>query len=425
MAGSSTTTPMSKSLPQATEFNMSMLWDYLIQALHSMRANPLRSGLTATGVMVGVFSVVLIIALGRAMEREVAGSIDALGANMIFVFPTSGSGTSTSPGLTERDLATIRRTIPQALRTTAIVSGAARVQAAGISADTTLRGVSAEYQDIARLSPLEGRLFSQAEERVRANVAILGRSTAEAISSENSVVGRRIRINGISTEIIGIVASSTSSTSGDPNDFIITPLTTARQRFGLGGGAESTQVNTILVELDPSDDLDVTQSNILSALNRSNRVSEDVPPPYSASNTKELSESTSELVRGVQLFLAAIASVSIVVGGIGITNIMLVTVHERTREIGLRMAVGATREAIRDQFLIEAAVLCLAGGLSGICLAALSALLISIATGFSVSIRPDHLIWAFCLSVLIGLGAGYLPARKAARLNPIDALKRE
>ena len=390
-----------------------------------MRANPLRAGLTATGVMVGVFSVVLIIALGRAVEREVSGSIDALGANMIFVFPTSGTSPSASTGLTERDVTTIRRAVPQALRTTAIVSGGARAQAGGVTVDTSLRGVSAEYQDIARLSVIEGRLFSSAEERARSNVVVLGRSAAEALTTAHAVIGNRIRVNGISTEIVGIVASSSSSTAGDPNDFIITPLTTARQRFGLGGGAASSQVNTILVELSQNEDLILTQALITESLNRANHISKDIPPPYGVSSTKELAESTSTLVQGVQLFLAAIASVSIVVGSIGITNIMLVTVHERTREIGLRIAVGATHNAVRDQFLTEAAVLCLAGGASGVCLAALAALGISLATGFSVTVRPDHLLWAFCLSVLIGLAAGYLPARKAARLNPIDALKRE
>lgn len=402
-----------------------MFMDNLRLALFSIGANRLRAGLTVTGVMVGVLSVTLIISLGRAVEREVSGSIDALGANMVFVYPTPDLATaSRNVQLTERDAEAIRSRVPEVLRTAVLVSGQARAVAGTATIDTSVRGADAAYFQVVRLSVIEGRIFTAAEVRTRSNVAVIGRSVAEALFDDEPVLGRRIRLNGVSTTVVGVVATSGGAVSADPNDFVVTPISTARQRFGLGGGATD-QVSMILVEFPLGTDLGLAQSDVVALLQKDKRISADVSPPFGTSSTEDLARTTSSLVNVVQAFLAAIASISIFVGGIGITNIMLVSVHERTREIGLRMAVGARRRDIRTQFLTESALLCVVGGMCGVVLAALIATAITLTTDFDVSIRLDHVLWAFLLSILIGVAAGYLPARKAALLDPIEALRRE
>lgn len=402
-----------------------MFLDNLRLALFSIGANRLRAGLTVTGVMVGVLSVTLIISLGRAVEREVSGSIDALGANMVFVYPTPDLATaSRNVQLTERDAEAIRSRVPEVLRTAVLVSGQARAVAGTATIDTSVRGTDASYFQVVRLSVVEGRTFTAAEVRTRSNVAVIGRTVAEELFEDEPALGRRIRLNGVSTTVVGVVATSGGAVSADPNDFVLTPISTARQRFGLGGGATD-QVSMILVEFPLGADLALAQSDVVALLQKDKRISPDVSPPFGTSSTEDLARTTSSLVNVVQAFLAAIASISIFVGGIGITNIMLVSVHERTREIGLRMAVGARRRDIRTQFLTESALLCVVGGMCGVVLAAVIATAITLATDFDVSIRLDHVLWAFLLSILIGVAAGYLPARKAALLDPIEALRRE
>lgn len=402
-----------------------MFFDNLQLAIQSISTNKLRSALTVIGVMIGVLSVVLIVSLGRTLEKEVSGSINALGADLVFVYPTRDlAGASRNTQLVERDAETIQSRIPGVQETAVLVSGQVRAVAGTSSVDTTLRGTDSSYFEISRLTVVEGSLFSRSDVRARANGVILGRTVANSLFGGMPAAGHRIKLNGVTTTVLGVAASPGAAASSDPNNFIVVPISTGRQRFGLGQGVP-TSVGMILVEFGPSIDLAIAQQEIADLLRQTKRIPADITPPFGTSSTEDLAKTTSTLIKVVQLFLSAIASISIIVGGIGITNIMLVSVHERTREIGLRMAVGARPSDIRGQFLTESAVLCLLGGLTGVLFAVIVTGLITLATEFEVSISLGHVLSAFVLSITIGLVAGYAPARRAALLDPIEALRRD
>lgn len=400
-----------------------VLMDNLLLALASIRANRLRSALTVLGVLVGVFSVTLIVALGRAVEREVSGSLEALGANMVFVFPATDAATTDE--LVERDASTIETRIPSVLQSSVLISANVRALAGDVNVDTTLRGVSGSYFEVTRLVVEDGAPFSDSDVRSGANVAVLGKSVADRLFDGEPAIGRRIRLNGVASTVGGVVTSPGASAAGDPNDFILVPITTARQRYGIGRDASSRAVDMIIVELPDEEGLEDARSQILALLKSEKRLRDDVLLPFNTATTEEISNATSTVITLIQWFLAAIASVSIFVGSIGITNIMLVTVAERTKEIGIRMAVGATEKNIRDQFLTESAVLCAIGGMSGVLVAGLVATVIGLLAKIQVPILPVHVLTAFLVSIAIGLVAGFVPSRKAARLDPIEALRRE
>ncbi|MCZ8088357.1 MAG: ABC transporter permease [Brevundimonas sp.] len=403
-----------------------MFAENLRLALDSIAANRLRAVLTVVGVMVGVFSVTLIIALGQAVGRQVSGSLDALGSNTVFLYPEADVAMSSpSVVLTERDAATVALRVQDVLRTASLLTGQGRAGYGTLTVDAVMRGVDDGYFDLVRLSILEGRSFSASDVSLRTNGVVIGSSVAEQLFGGQSAVGSRIRLNGVSTTVVGVAAMTGGGSLSDPNDFILVPISTARQRFGMGGGAGRQAVNMILVEFPPGVDLSDAQAEIARVLVETKRIRPDIPPPFGTSSTAELAQTTSSVIGVVQAVLSAIASISIFVGGIGITNIMLVTVSERTREIGIRMAVGARRQDIRGQFLTESALLCTCGGTFGVLLAVGTTLLIRAASGFDVFIELSHVALAFVISILIGVVAGFVPARKAALLDPIEALRRE
>lgn len=397
-------------------------------ALEAIRQNRLRSVLTIVGVVIGVGSIVMILALGKAAEVEVSRSLGRLGTNMLFVYPSAnpgaGGGLARSV-LGERDAAELLQSVPGVRRATAQISAPVRVIVGSARADTTLRGVSPAFFDLTATTMIEGGVFADTDVSSRATKVILGRSVAERLFEGESAVGRRVRINGSIATVSGVAASSGGALSGDQSDFILMPITTARQRFGLGQGVGSDAVDMVFVQFNADVPLSEAKARTAAFLERRKHLNANSPRPFEISTTEELSRAASSVVRILQGVLGAIASISLIVGGIGITNMMLVSVTERTPEIGIRMAVGARPADVRVQFLTEAAILCALGGTIALIGSTVLILAIRLMTGLAISLAASHVLIALGMAITTGVLAGYFPARRAAELDPVEALRRE
>ncbi|WP_374133026.1 ABC transporter permease [Sphingomonas sp. 28-62-20] len=380
------------------------------------------------GVIIGVASVVLIISLGRAAERSIASSLDALGHDLVLVYPAPdgrGGGGAIRASLTDRDVDAMQRQLLGIDTVAAQLSGSARIIAGANRADTIVRGVDLSFFDVTPLTIVEGASLRDSDIATQASVIVLGRSTADRLFGDDQAVGRRVRVNGVSATVIGIASTVGSGLSGDQNDFALTPITTARQRLGLRVGNDDDSVGLVLLQFGGEVDLTDARERTLKFLKDRKRISDDETSPFAVSTTEDLSGATSSVVAVVQGVLAAIASISLIVGGIGIMNIMLVSVTERTREIGLRISLGAKPTHIRNQFLTEAAILCGLGGFIGLVLTLAIAFIIAAVSALPISVAPGDALFALATSLLTGLAAGYLPARRAAALDPIEALRSE
>ncbi|MBZ6380012.1 hypothetical protein B5C34_14385 [Pacificimonas flava] len=396
-------------------------------ALNGLGANMLRSVLTTIGIVIGVASVVMIAALGRAAEAEITRTIDAMGENMVIIWPVADSErrgmVSTRGRLTERDGAALERDL---YGVTAVAPQLQMPVQAGFEGDyapTTLQGVDAAYLEIVATRIAEGRSFAEEELRAGRTVAVLGASVADELFGGENPLGKRIRLNRIPVEVIGVAEERGGALTGDQDDFILMPMATVRQRFREVEAGDPDAVDMMLVQFAPGMSVSEGAEEVRRLLSERYHVREGDIRPFTVFDTEEFSRQSATIIGAFQAVLISIASISLLVGGIGITNIMLVVVSERTREIGIRMATGAAPSDIRNQFLVEAAVLCAIGGLLGLILSAAATYLISAASGWAVAIPPLAAIGALLFSATIGIVAGYAPARRAARMNPIEALR--
>lgn len=404
-----------------------MLGENVRSALEMIGAHRLRSALNVLGIVVAVSSVILIVSLGRAAERQITQSLDALGSRMLLVYPTlerADAGGVAPTVLTQRDATALRRSVADVTRVVPQLSTRARLVAGRNRADTSLRGTDQEFFAMTPLEFVEGAPFDAEDVRSRALVIVVGRTVADRLFRDQPAVGQRVRVNGVPVRIAGVAAMRGGGFAGDQNDFVLMPITTMRQRFGGGmGGGDA--VGLLLVQFSDQIEAETARERVVAFFQRQKNVSANEPNPISVTSSEELSRATSTVIGVVQGVLAAIASISLVVGGIGIANIMLVSVAERTREIGLRMALGAEPRHIRSQFLTEAAILCLIGGLLGILVAGLLLGLVRLASGFPVTLTVQGTLIVLALSAGVGLVAGYVPAKRAAALDPTEALRRE
>jgi putative ABC transport system permease protein len=401
-------------------------------ALRALAVNKLRSALTMLGIVIGVGAVIVMIAVGAGAQARVEEQIRALGSNLLLVMPgstTAGGvrlGFGSASTLTEDDVAAINREIPEALAAPA-VRGAAQVIWGNTNWSTQIYGTTPEYLDVRQWPLAAGRSFEPAEMAAAAKVCLLGATVARQLFGDADPLDQSIRIKRVPFTVIGVLDVKGQSLMGtDQDDLVLVPLKTARSRvLGTASAARNRTVGTIWVKAADGVDTKELEGHVRSLLRQRHRIQPGADDDFSLRNLAEVMAAQEASSRVLALLLAAVASVSLLVGGIGIMNIMLVSVTERTREIGLRMAVGARTRDILGQFLVEAVTLSLIGGLAGVALGIGTSVLIAELAGWRIALSPEAVGLAVAFAFAIGVFFGFYPARKAARLNPVEALRFE
>jgi putative ABC transport system permease protein len=398
-------------------------------ALEALRINKLRSFLTMLGIVIGVGAVIAMIALGRGAQESVKQRIASLGTTLLTVFPgqTRGGGfgvassTDRAP-LTLDDAAAIEERGRSILAVEPEMTRNLQVQYESRNTNTNIVGTTANYLEVRKYAMDAGRMFTTSEDASRRRVAILGSQVVMdlGVADPNVLIGEPIRIGGIQFEIAGVLASKGSGGFQNPDDQVLIPIQTARYRL-IGDD----RLRSIGVLSTSEEDIPVTMAEITRILRREHRLAPGRDDDFQIRNQADFLTTLGETTQVFTLLLAGIAAVSLLVGGIGIMNIMLVSVTERTREIGVRKALGATQANILTQFLIEAVVLCLLGGIIGILFGTGTALLLRTAFGWTTSVGLSSIIVAFFFSAAVGVGFGVWPARRAAALDPIESLRYE
>jgi putative ABC transport system permease protein len=401
-------------------------------AIAALKVNALRSFLAMLGVIIGVASVIVMVSVASGASEAIEARIRALGTNLLIVSPgsfTSGgrrAGEGTAAALSESDLRMIRAKVAGVAAAAGVVQGSAPLVAGSSNWTTQVNGVNEEYLEVRDWALIEGRNFTEAELRAGAKVAILGATAARELFGSASALGEQIRISNVPFNVIGLLAVKGQSGWGsDQDDTALLPITTARRRLF---GAEDTipdNLRTIMVEVNSAEGMADAQAEIETLLRERRRIREGTPDDFRVRDMADFIRTRTETQSILSLLLGATAAISLIVGGIGIMNIMLVSVTERTREIGLRMAVGARRRDILSQFLIEAATLCVLGGLIGLAIGGGAALAMSIWGNWPVALSPALILVALFSAGLVGVVFGYYPARRASLMNPIDALRYE
>ncbi len=399
-------------------------------AMTALRTNLMRSILTTLGVMIGVFSVILAVAIGAGAKESVVSSINSLGSNMAMVFPQpdkeDGPRSTFDRGrLTQRDAVAVQRTVPGVLAIAPQLRSTIQIVVAGRNASTTAVGITPDYSKVSNIVAETGRFITEADVRTAARVIVLGPSVANKLFGSFNPIGQSVRVNRVPFTVIGILETKGSSFGQDNDDLTLVPITAARQRFAATSLQGPDDLHVLFVGFEDGVDLGQAKKEMVRVLRDRYRVPKGDISPFTVRTTAEFMEQTGQVTGIFQLLLVAIASISLLVGGIGIMNIMLVSVTERTREIGLRMALGARRRDIRNQFLVEAAVLCVIGGAIGLMLAVGAATLFQRLADFPAPIGLGVAAMAILFSAAIGLAFGGYPAIRASKLSPIDALRSE
>ena len=396
-------------------------------AFHALVANKMRSILTMLGIIIGVGAVIAMVSIGMGVRDNVQSSIASLGSNMLIVTPGSADsgGVRGSAGsmitLKTEDANAIRQHIKNIDYVSPTVSQSYQVVAGNQNWNTSVQGVTAEFMSIRNLTVGSGTFISEQDLNSRNRVAVIGATVAQNLFAEMNPTGQNIRINNTPYKVVGVLDSKGQSSMGqDQDDIIIVPLTTAQERL-LG----INYIQAINIQVSSAEAIDQVQAEIENLLRQRHKITGTKEDDFTVHNLTSLLEMMTETTGMITLLLGSIAAISLLVGGIGIMNIMMVSVTERTREIGIRKALGATYHNIMMQFLIESIVIGVIGGLIGIVLGCAVAVLISQVGEFTTTITLAPILLSFSFSVGIGLFFGIYPARKAALLDPIEALRYE
>jgi putative ABC transport system permease protein len=397
-------------------------FEVLRSALHGLTANKVRSSLTMLGILIGVAAVILLVAVGNGSKKAVEDQLSSLGSNTVTVSSTGGRGsgaqTSSAQTLTLDMVGVItdKNLAPDVLSVSPVQTTSATVSAGSTSSTVSVTGTTASWFEASN-SPVEtGAAFTEADDTSAHRVAVLGSTTADNLFPDQDAVGQSVDIGGTTYSVVGVLAAKDANGPNDPNDVIVAPITTVRDSLAGYGGLSS-----IVVQATSADTVSAVQSEVTAILNQQLGITSSASAPYRILNQADLLAARTSTASTFTVLLGAVAAISLLVGGIGVTNIMLVTVTERTREIGIRKALGAQRTAITGQFLAEATALSLCGGLLGVAIALIGSQF-SIA-GVQPVIVPGSIVLAFGVSALIGLSFGSFPAARASRMQPIEALR--
>jgi len=408
---------------------INILWTLRI-AWRALSVNKMRSALTMLGIIIGVAAVIAMLAVGTGASQRITEQIESIGSNLLIILPgatTSGGvrmGAGTQTTLTLGDANAIKKDCPAVAFIAPVLSGAAQLVYGHLNWSTGIQGTTADMLSVRDWPLSHGRPFTDQDVKIASKVCLLGQTVTDNLFGDQDPTGLVIRIKNIPFRVLGVLdVKGQSPTGQDQDDTVYVPVTTAQKR--LFGTAFPGMVRVIMVKAKTTDELDSAQSQIEALLRQRHHITQKQDNDFTVRNLTQIMQATEQSSKVMTLLLAAIASVSLLVGGIGIMNIMLVSVTERTREIGIRMAVGAKTRAIRTQFIMEALSLSLLGGISGILVGVLVSKVVSAAAGWSTVVSPISIVLAFGFSALVGIFFGYYPAYKASLLDPIQALRYE
>lgn len=404
-----------------------MIWNAFLIALRELRRNPVRAFLTVLGVIIGVASVITMVTLGQATTEAVKGQISQLGSNLINVRPGMGfgprSGSAGVPNFTESDVDAIGTQIDAIAAIAPVSSSSLSTIYRQNARTTTVVGTTADYFEINNWTIAEGRFFTSSDTRTGRAVCVIGATVVSNLFGSEDPIGKKIRVGKAPCEVIGVLKSKGQSGMGDQDDTIIVPLTTLQRR--LIGKTSSRNISQITISAEEGSNSDLMISEITSLMRHRRNLQSNEEDNFNVFDTRQIAETLSSSTQMMTTLLAAVAGVSLLVGGIGIMNIMLVSVTERTREIGVRLAIGARAREVLLQFLVEAITLSSVGGIAGILLALFLCVVISKIIHVPFNFDPQINTIAILFSMAVGVIFGFAPARRAAGLDPIDALRHE
>jgi len=401
-----------------------LIWSTFVLALRAIRRNLLRSFLTILGIVIGVAAVITMVTLGDGATRAVTEQIASLGSNLLTVRPgqrLAGFGFLGAPPFKVEDAEAIAEQIGGVRVVAPTVNRSVTVIAGANNWATSITGSSGDYFEAGNWKLAEGRLFNDSEERAGKAVCVVGSTVRRELFGNQNPVGGEIRIKQFACEVIGLLAAKGQSAMGtDQDDIIVMPLRTVQRRL-----AGNTDVRAVMVSVKDGVSTDKVKKQIEQLMRERRRLADNEDDNFSVFDTRQIAETLTGTIRVMTTLLGAVAAVSLLVGGIGIMNIMLVSVTERTREIGIRLAIGALEREVLLQFLIEAVVLSAFGGILGIALAAGASAGLAQLMQVPFLFNPGINLLAFLFAAAIGVIFGFFPARRAAGLNPIDALRHE
>jgi putative ABC transport system permease protein len=398
-------------------------------AYRALARNKMRAALTMLGVIIGVGAVIAMVSIGQGAQASVQAQISSFGTNLLFVSAgaqnvggvRSGTGDSGTNTLTEDDLEAIRREVPSISAISPSINTRQQLVVGNQNWNTSIQGVSQDLPGIRKWTVNSGEFFTDADVRSSARVIVVGQTIVDSLFYGTDPVGQYVRVMDLPFRVVGVLGRKGQDAQGrDQDDTAFAPYTTVQKKL-LG----STRIQTAYVSAISADATYTAQLQITDLLRQRHKLSGDQSNDFTVRNMSDVAEAANETNSIMTWLLGSIAGVSLLVGGIGIMNIMLVSVTERTREIGIRMAIGARSSAVRTQFLIESIVLSLTGGIIGILLGIVTSLVIPVMLGWPTLVSTTAIIGSVLFSAAVGIFFGYYPARKAAALDPIDALRYE
>jgi len=396
----------------------------LVMALREIRRNTMRSFLTMLGIVIGVGAVIALVTIGEGATKKVTNDISKLGDNLLIVMPGGSrrsSGFSAASGFAKEDVDAIKRDVPGAERVAPTVGRQSLAVWGNRNWRTSVTGTTHEYLAVRAYTIEKGRGFTEAESGSAQPICVVGATVVKELFAGIDPVGESVRLDKVSCEVIGVLTAKGQSGMGqDQDDVVLMPIRTVQRRM-----AGNNDISSVYVTVAAQRSTARVKEQIEDLLRERRRIAEGAEDDFSVRDMQEIAQTVTSATGALTALLGAIAAVSLLVGGIGIMNIMLVNVTERTREIGIRLAIGALAREVLLQFLIEAVVLSMIGGLIGISLGLIGSWAAARALGVPFVIIPNILVVAFLFSALVGIIFGYLPAHKAARLNPIEALRHE
>src|SRR6476469_2851137 len=398
-------------------------------AFRALVRNKMRAALTMLGIIIGVSAVIAMVSIGQGAQASVQAQIESIGTNLLFISAgaqnvggvRSGTGDSGTNTLTVEDLEAIKREVPSVSMVTPTVNSRTQLVVGNMNWNTSVQGVSEQYPDVRKWAVQSGSFFTDADVRTAGRVIVIGQTLADNLFPGMDPVGQTLRVANLPFRVSGVMTRKGQDQQGrDQDDIAFAPYTTVQKKV-LG----SPRLQIAYASAISQDATYTAQEQITDLLRQRHKLGSNEPSDFTVRNMTDIAEAANETNNTMTLLLACIASVSLLVGGIGIMNIMLVSVTERTREIGIRMAIGARSSAVRSQFLIESIVLSLTGGFIGIVLGIAVSLAIPKMLGWPTLVSTAAIIGSVIFSAAVGIFFGYYPARKAAALDPIEALRYE